>query len=82
MAQSQYPGGDDELLPVVVRFQVGELPDGNITIRLLYATSLEKLDNDQLETALFAMTRKGASEFAKRLRGISRPAAPDRRKPH
>jgi hypothetical protein len=72
----------DAPLPVSVRYEIGELPDGNIGLRLTYATSLEKFDKGELETAAFAIERSQASELATTLQRRTRPAAPGRRRPH
>jgi hypothetical protein len=73
-------GDDDPPLPVLVKHEIGELPDGNLVIRLTYATSLERYDAGQFDVAVFALERRQASELGTALRRTA--AAKNRRRPH
>ena len=50
--------------PIIVRFDIGILEPAGIAFRLTYATSKERYESQQLDTAVYAMPLSFAKEFA------------------
>ena len=50
--------------PIIVRFDIGILEPAGIAFRLTYATSKERYESDQLDTAVYAIPLSFAKEFA------------------
>jgi hypothetical protein len=73
---------DDTPIPkrVVPGYSIGELPEGDILIRLKYVTSMERYEAGQTDELLFEMDREQASEFAASLQRVT--ASQGRRRPH
>ncbi len=55
--------GNDDVLPFVVTCDVGSLEDG-VAIRLTYATSEERHEARQWDTAVYGMSRDVANSLA------------------
>jgi hypothetical protein len=84
MAQSEDIGdGNEDILPFVVQFAIGHDPQG-VVVELTYATSVERFENRQLDTATFGFGFELARKLASVLERESRPdrRPPTRRKPH
>jgi hypothetical protein len=57
--------------PIVVRFDIGVLEPEGIAIRLTYATSKERYESHQWDTAVYAFPVSFAKDFAVALRKMS-----------
>lgn len=68
-------GADDEEveLPFVIKYEIGHLPDepgqpmGTIAVQITYATSHERFEKRQWDTAVYALDRSIAIELGKAL---------------
>ena len=57
-------------------FEIGELPDGCLSLLLGYPTSQEKLANNEMESFVIAVSRERAIEFATALLQVANSPPP------
>lgn len=76
-ARAREMSEDEEIqLPYVITVDLGRLPEGDVALRITYATSHERFEARQWDTMTFAMPREAAIELGRALLRQTDPTAP------
>ncbi len=56
---------DDDEVPFVINYDIGIVTDNGVAIRLTYATSRQRYEAREWDTAVYVMNRELATGYAK-----------------